>query len=62
MDSWDERMSQPPEPKCHGGCLPGSCWCYEQNDEQDGASLLPEEARLEPSGEGHTVGRLVMLS
>ena len=56
---YDEQHAQPPEPKCHGGCLPGSCWCLERQEQEahengdERASLLPGEARLEPAGEGH---------
>lgn len=29
MDGWEERNSQPLEPKCTRGCLPGACYCAE---------------------------------
>lgn len=32
MDSWEEQHSQPPEPPCTRGCLPGACWCAEMDE------------------------------
>ena len=34
MDGYDERLSQPPEPKCTR-CCPGACYCMEQDEEEE---------------------------
>lgn len=34
MDSWEERHSQPRLPPCTRGCLPGCCFCAEQDEEE----------------------------
>lgn len=50
MDSFEERMSQPPEPKCERGCCPGACYCEEYES-------LSDEEKLEALREGWTVWR-----
>ena len=34
MDSYEEKMSQPPEPKCTRGHPPGECYCTETNEDE----------------------------
>ena len=45
MDSWEEKHSQPPEPRCTRGCLPGMCWCPEQDEAE--AKMAAAEAETD---------------
>ena len=42
MDSWEERNSQPPMPRCTRGCLVGCCFCVEQDEAE--AKMAAAEA------------------